>query len=137
MSSIKSLLFTFALVPALLALSLRGDVRQAVPQAQPFAPRDVRLLDGPFRMAMELDAKVLLKMEPDRFLSWFRKEAGLEPKAGVYGGWESQGIAGHSLGHYLSACSRMYQDTGDRQFLERVNYIVAQLAECQQANGNG
>ena len=137
MSSIRPALFTFALVPALLAMSLRGDVRQAVPQAQPFAPRDVRLLDGPFRTAMELDAKVLLKMEPDRFLSWFRKEAGLEPKAEVYGGWESQGIAGHSLGHYLSACSRMYQDTGDRQFLERVNYIVDQLAECQKANGNG
>jgi DUF1680 family protein len=137
MSSIRPILFTFALVLALLALSLRGDVKRVVPQAQPFAPRDVRLLDGPFRTAMELDAKVLLKMEPDRFLSWFRKEAGLEPKAEVYGGWESQGIAGHSLGHYLSACSRMYQDTGDRQFLERVNYIVDQLAECQQANGNG
>ena len=120
------------------ALLARGDVKTAViPQAQPFAPRDVRLLAGPFRTAMELDAKVLLQMEPDRFLSWFRKEAGLEPKAGVYGGWESQGIAGHSLGHYLSACSRMYQDTGDRQFLERVNYIVDELAECQQANGNG
>jgi len=137
MPSIRPVLFTFALVLALLAFSSRGDVRPVVPQAQPFAPRDVRLLDGPFRTAMELDAKVLLKMEPDRFLSWFRKEAGLEPKAEVYGGWESQGVAGHSLGHYLSACSRMYQDTGDRQFLERVNYIVAQLAECQQANGNG
>ena len=31
----------------------------------------------------------------------------------------------------------MYQDTDNKQFLDRVNYIVAQLAECQEANGNG
>ena len=106
-------------------------------RALPFEPEDVRLLDGPFKRAMELDAKYLLSLEPDRLLSWFRKEAGLQPKAKVYGGWESLGIAGHSLGHYLSACSRMYQDTGNKEFLDRVNYIVSQLAECQRANGNG
>ena len=72
--------------------------------ALPFEPKDVQLLDGPFKHAMELDAKFLLSVEPDRLLSWFRKEAGLEPKAQNYGGWEARGIAGHSLGHYLSAC---------------------------------
>ncbi len=104
---------------------------------QQFPPRDVRLLAGPFRQAMELDAKYLLRLEPDRLLSGFRSEAGLKPKADKYGGWESQGIAGHTLGHYLSACSRMYQDTGNPEFLDRVNYTVAQLAECQTANGDG
>jgi DUF1680 family protein len=111
-----------------------GAVSLAV---QPFPPQDVRLLDSPFKRAMELDARYLLSLDPDRLLSWFRKEAGLKPKAEVYGGWESQGIAGHSLGHYLSACSRMYQDTSDTRFLDRVNYIVEQLAECQKANGDG
>ncbi|HUA38170.1 MAG TPA: beta-L-arabinofuranosidase domain-containing protein [Candidatus Sulfopaludibacter sp.] len=105
--------------------------------AQQFPPGDVRLLDGPFRSAMGLDAKYLLSLEPDRLLSGFRSESGLTPKAAKYGGWESTKLAGHTLGHYLSACSRMYQDTGDRQFLDRVNYIVAQLAECQKANANG
>ena len=105
--------------------------------ARPFEPKDVRLLDGPFKHAMEMDAKYLLSLEPDRLLSGFRTEAGLKPKGGKYGGWESKGLAGHSLGHYLSACARMYQDTGDAQFRDRVNYIVDELAECQQANGNG
>jgi DUF1680 family protein len=109
----------------------------ARPLVVPFAPGDVRLLPGPFRHAMEMDSSYLLSLEPDRFLSWFRKDAGLKPKAPVYGGWESEGLAGHSLGHYLSACSRMYRDTGDREFLKRVNYIVDQLDECQKANGNG
>jgi DUF1680 family protein len=106
-------------------------------KALPFDSKDVRLLDGPFKQAMDLDAKYLLSLEPDRLLSGFRREAGLQPAARVYGGWESRGIAGHSLGHYLSACSRMYQDTGNGQFLDRVNYIVGQLAECQQTNGDG
>jgi uncharacterized protein len=107
------------------------------PVVVPFAPGEVRLLPGPFRHAMEMDSSYLLSLEPDRLLSWFRKDAGLEPKAPVYGGWESEGLAGHSLGHYLSACSRMYRDTGDREFLKRVDYIVGQLDECQKANGNG
>jgi uncharacterized protein len=106
-------------------------------QVLPFAPKDVRLLDGPFKRAMDRDAAYLLSLEPDRLLSGFREEAGLTPKAGKYGGWEAQGVAGHTLGHYLSACSRMYQDTGDKRFLDRVNYVVAELARCQQANGDG
>ncbi len=106
-------------------------------KALPFDLRDVRLLDGPFKHAQDLDAAYLLKLEPDRFLAWFRKEAGLTPKAAVYGGWESQGVAGHCLGHYLSACSFMYQSTGNEQFRERVGYVVGELAECQKANGDG
>lgn len=106
-------------------------------KASPFQPKDVRLLDGPFKHALELDSKWLLSLEADRLLSWYRKEAGLEPKAKNYGGWESETIAGHSLGHYLTACARMYQASGDVRFKERVDYIVDELAECQRANTNG
>ena len=41
----------------------------------------------------------------------FRVNAGLEPKAPVYGGWESEEpwvsirCHGHTLGHYLTAAS--------------------------------
>lgn len=104
---------------------------------QPFGVRQVQLLNGPFRHAMELDAAYLLTLNSDRLLSWFRKEAGLDPKAEVYGGWESMGIAGHSLGHYLSACSRMAHATGKPEFCKRVEYIVAELAKCQDAGGDG
>jgi DUF1680 family protein len=106
-------------------------------KAYAFSLEDVRLLDGPFKAAMERDAAYLLTVEPDRLLSRFRSTAGLEPKGPVYGGWEALGISGHSLGHYLSACSRMYASTGDARFRERVNYIVDELEVCQNANGNG
>src|SRR5579872_6694101 len=105
--------------------------------AYPFDIRDVRLLDGPFKQAMEADARYLLGIEPDRLLSEFRAHAGLKPRAPKYGGWESSGLAGHTLGHYLSACSMEYAATGDTRFRVRVNYIVTELALCQKARGSG
>lgn len=103
----------------------------------PFDLKEVRLLPGPFKHAQDLDAAYLLRLEPDRLLSRFRTNAGLKPKAPIYGGWESQGISGHTLGHYLSACSLMYASTGDSRFKERVRYIVSELDECQKAAGDG
>jgi uncharacterized protein len=103
----------------------------------PFSITDVKLLDGPFLQATELDAKTLLNYEPDRLLSRFYSEAGLKPKAEHYMGWENESLAGHTLGHYLSACSMMYQTTGDKQFLDRVNYIVGELKLVQDADGKG
>lgn len=123
-------------------LSVNAQTKNAVAnkiqlQALPFELSEVRLLDSPFKKAMLLDGEYLLRLDPDRLLSWYRKEAGLTPKGEVYGGWESQGLAGHSLGHYLTACSMMFAATGDARFRERVGYIVKELAECQAANGNG
>jgi DUF1680 family protein len=67
----------------------------------------------------------------------------LKPKAAVYGGWESvePWIAirchGHTLGHYLSACSMMFASNGDATFKQRVDYIVGELRECQVAYKTG
>ncbi len=103
----------------------------------PFTLTKVKLLDGPFLHATELDISTLLSYEPDRLLSRFYTEAGLRPKAARYMGWENESLAGHSLGHYLSACSMMYATTGDKRFLERVNYIVNELKFLQETDGNG
>ncbi len=102
-----------------------------------FPLTDVKLLEGSFLHATELDMKTLLNYEPDRLLSKFYTEAGLKPKAEHYMGWENESLAGHSLGHYLSACSMMYQTTGDTAFLNRVNYIVDELKKLQDADGDG
>ena len=103
----------------------------------PFDLAQVKLLDGPFKHATDLNLQSLLNYEPDRFLAKFREAAGLEPKAEHYPGWENETIAGHSLGHYLSGCSLMYRTTGDQRMLDRVNYIVDELAACQEADGDG
>ncbi|MBN1924905.1 MAG: glycoside hydrolase family 127 protein [Prolixibacteraceae bacterium] len=103
----------------------------------PFEIEDVTLLDGPFKHATELNEQSLLNYEPDRFLAKFRSEAGLKPKAEHYHGWEDNTIAGHSLGHYLTAIVLMYQTTHNEEFLKRINYIVDELYECQEADGEG
>ncbi|WP_343746583.1 beta-L-arabinofuranosidase domain-containing protein [Chitinophaga sp.] len=113
-------------------------VKPVVPlQAYTFSLRDVEVLDGPFKKAMEADAGYLLIVEPDRLLADFRNHAGLKEKAARYGGWESTGLAGHTLGHYLSACSMQYAATGDKRFLDRVNYMVNELAVCQEHRKTG
>ena len=42
----------------------------------PFELTDVKLLDGPFKHATELNKKSLLAYNPDRLLSKFKSEAG-------------------------------------------------------------
>jgi DUF1680 family protein len=103
----------------------------------PFPLSRVRLHDGPFKHAQDLDHAYLLRLEPDRLLHRFREFAGLQPKGEEYGGWEKDTISGHSLGHYLSAISLMYGATGDPELKKRAAYIVDELAECQKAEGNG
>jgi hypothetical protein len=130
---------SFAVFCLLIALSssCSGNKDKVHKTVKPFELTDVTLLDSPFKKATELNRQVLLGYEPDRFIAKFRIEAGLKPKAKHYEGWESETIAGHSLGHYLSACALMYQTTNDKQFLERIKYIVDELEACQLADSNG
>ncbi|MDQ2719466.1 MAG: glycoside hydrolase family 127 protein [Bacteroidota bacterium] len=113
-------------------------VKNTVPAKAIFFPlSDVRLLPGLFKDAMDEDVKYLLSLDPDRFLHRFRTNAGLNPKAPIYGGWESRGVSGHSLGHYLSACSMMFAASDDIRFKIKVDYIVNELDECQRARKTG
>lgn len=107
-------------------------------QAFAFSLRDVQLLDGsPFKNAMEKDASYLLTIEPNRLLHRFYSNAGLSTKGDVYGGWESAGLSGHTMGHYLSACAMVYANTGNKAFKARVDYIIDELEKCQQARKTG
>jgi hypothetical protein len=117
--------------------TLTGGPEVVTFRALPFSLSEVKLLDGHFLHATRLNAKSLLAYEPDRLLAKFYAEAGLTPKADHYMGWENESLAGHSLGHYLSGCSMMYQTTGDTAFLSRVNYIVDELKKLQDADGDG
>ena len=108
-------------------------------RAHPFALRQVRLLDGPFREAMERDRKYLHSIDTDRLLHMFRVTAGIPSPAQPYGGWEKPDVElrGHSIGHYLSACALMYASTGDQALKAQANRVVAELGKCQGALGRG
>jgi DUF1680 family protein len=105
--------------------------------AEPFPLDQVRLRPSIFLTAVEANGRYLRALDPDRLLHNFRQGAGLEPKGAPYGGWEAKGIAGHSLGHYLSAVSLMYAQTGEPEHRDRARYIVRELRAVQQANGDG
>ncbi|PWT98890.1 MAG: hypothetical protein C5B52_11435 [Bacteroidetes bacterium] len=107
------------------------------PKAYAFNLKDIRLLDGPFRHTMQMDSAYLLVIEPNRLLHRFYTNAGLPDKGKVYGGWESEGLSGHTMGHYLSACSMMFASTGNREFKTRVDYIVGELKKFQDARKTG
>ena len=106
------------------------------PAVELFDLAAVRLGPGPFHDAMERDATYLLGLEPNRLLHTFRLNVGLPSTAEPYGGWENPDseVRGHCLGHYLSACALMYRSTGDAVFKQRVDYLVAALAQCQAAS---
>jgi DUF1680 family protein len=132
-----------ASAPVLLALVLAVVVRaghRALPAAAgltTFPLAQVRVLDGPFKHAQDLNIDYVRALEPDRLLAPFRVEAGLQPKAPKYPNWESTGLEGHTTGHYLTALAQIWAATGDPEMKRRLDYMVDELAACQRADGNG
>lgn len=102
---------------------------------EPFHLSKVRLLDGPFKHAQDLNLRHLLQYDVDRLLAPYLKEAGLEPKGESYPNWI--GLDGHVGGHYLSAMAIYTAATGSEECKRRMDYIVSELARCQAANGDG
>ncbi len=135
------LLCSLLLTVALIVFSCQSEkerINKAPKPVQQFDLKEVKLLDGPFKNATDLNQKMLLEtFEPDRLLARFRIEADLKPKADPYEGWEAETIAGHSLGHYLKACALMYSTTGNEDYKNRVDYIVSELGDCQAADADG
>ncbi|HEX3950630.1 MAG TPA: glycoside hydrolase family 127 protein [Steroidobacteraceae bacterium] len=105
--------------------------------AKPVPLSAVRLLPSPYLTAVTANLAYLHRLEPDRLLHNFRSQAGLTPKGAVYAGWESDTIAGHTLGHYLSALALMHAQTGDAECERRVTYIVDDLTLCQAQSADG
>src|SRR5882724_2947888 len=141
---VVALLSTAALITSGTANTTLEPVPEAVKRAvsdiaRPLPLSDVRLTGGPLKVAEDKDAQYLLSLEPDRMMAYFRKRAGLQPKAEGYGGWDGDGknLTGHIAGHYLSAVSFMYAATGDERFKQRADYIVKELKEVQDKNGDG
>jgi uncharacterized protein len=94
---------------------------------------DVVITDGPFKHARDLNIETLLQYDTDRLLAGYRKEAGLPAKATSFPNWD--GLDGHVGGHYVSALAMNYAATGNLECKRRLDYMIAELKLCQQANG--
>jgi DUF1680 family protein len=116
----------------------RAAILPSIPSSvKPLPLSAVRLTPSDYATAVNVNRTYLLSLNADRLLHNFMQYAGLPPRGEIYGGWESDTIAGHTLGHYLSALVFTYQQTGDVACRERADYIVAELARAQAARGTG
>jgi hypothetical protein len=105
-----------------------------------FPMASVRLLDGEFKSAADINERYLDSLSVDRLLHSFRLTAGIASTATPYGGWElpTSELRGHFVGgHFLSAVAFAYAGSGNVTLRDKGNDVVSGLAACQKANGNG
>ncbi|MCR5546453.1 MAG: glycoside hydrolase family 127 protein [Lachnospiraceae bacterium] len=99
---------------------------------------DVSLNDSEMKKARDRVLSFIKKMEPDRVLCAFRRNAGVSDLGATpYGGWENSLIGGHDLGHYFSAAAMAVASLHDKELEENLKYIVSSLREVQRYYGNG
>ncbi|MCT2535981.1 glycoside hydrolase family 127 protein [Aquibacillus koreensis] len=97
----------------------------------------VRLLEGIFLDSQEKGKDYLLYLDVDRLVAPCYEAISKDPRKPRYGGWESMEIAGHSIGHWLSAAAAMYQVTGDGTLREKLDYAIDELALIQRFDEHG
>lgn len=99
---------------------------------------DVRLSENTlFGDSQQTGLAYVMSLDPDRLLAPYYEAVGRksEAKGKKYGGWEAQQIAGHSLGHYLSALSDFYASTGSKEAKEKLEYVISELKNIQREDG--
>jgi DUF1680 family protein len=106
----------------------------------PFPMTAVKLLPSEFTQQAEINQRYLDSLDPDRLVHSFRLTAKLTSSATPYGGWEKPDceLRGHfNGGHYLSAVALAYASSRNDNLRRKGDTLVAELARCQKANGNG
>ena len=123
--------------------------RKDVPaKVQPFPMTQVRLLPSAFLDAAEWNRGYMNRLPADRLLHSFHLNAGLPSTAEPLGGWETyvaptpggrrngeSELRGHFIGHFLSASAQLYASMGDKEAKAKADYMVAELAKCQEKLG--
>lgn len=127
----------------LLVIGTRAAELQPVvrPKIEAFTYGDVKLLPGLLKQRFDINRDYLMSLPNNSLLYPYYKEAVIKVPGGTnpLGGWEAMSvdIRGQFLGHYLSACARIYATVGDAELKGKCDQLVVELARCQRANGNG
>ncbi len=128
-------LFCQQSAPAQKAVALEAHRSSGL--VQPFGYQDVTLKGGPLG-TQALEARdFFLSLSEDNLLNGFRKRAGLPAPGKPMGGWyDPDGFAGaHPFGQYVSALARMYANTGDVRYKEKVARLVHGFHETLAPDG--
>lgn len=146
-------LLSITLATAALTLGTNHAVAQSEIYPQHFDLSEVTLLDGPMKTMMEINDELLLKYDADRLMTPFIRQAGLsKDSSSKYYGWETQhpsfsnwglsdwSLEGHVGGHYVTALALAYAASHDAdmkaKMLERLNYCLTIMKDCQDAYKN-
>lgn len=103
-----------------------------------FSLADLTMTDAYTVNAFSKEIEYLLSLDTERLLCGFRENAKLDTKgAKRYAGWENTLIAGHSVGHYLTAVAQAYQNptltAAQRSALEgKIKALLDGMRVCQQ-----
>lgn len=103
---------------------------------RPFRLDQVRLGDGLLQEKRDRIKSFLQDYDERRFLVLFNNQAGRPNPKGVSvpGGWEDGGLlSGHWAGHFMTALSQAYADQGEETFKTKLDWMVTELAACQDA----
>src|SRR5947208_2267063 len=115
------------------SLARPGLALGSMSTAAPIASRHVTLKPSIFADAVAANRRYLLSLDPLRLLHNFYVSAGLPVRGPAYGGWEAQGIAGHTLGHWMSACSLRIAHDGDPGLAAKLDLALVEMARIQAA----
>ncbi len=104
---------------------------------QPFDYQDVVLTGGPMGVQAAGARAFYLALSEDNLLNGFRKRAGLPAPGQPMGGWyDPEDFAGaHPFGQYVSGLARMYANTKDPRYKEKVARLVHGFHETLAPDG--
>ena len=103
-----------------------------------FSLSDVTVTDGYCVNAFSKEVDYLLSFDPERLLAGFRENAKLSTNgAQRYKGWEDTLIAGHTVGHYLTAAAQAFLNpsltAAQRNGLSgQIDALLSGMRICQQ-----
>ncbi|KAF2014202.1 DUF1680-domain-containing protein [Aaosphaeria arxii CBS 175.79] len=124
-------------IPTAHVHNIRADMlAESTASIQPFRLDQVRLGDGLFQEKRDRIKSFLRGYDERRFLILFNQQAGRPNPAGIEvpGGWEEGGLlSGHWTGHFMTALSQAYAELGENIFKAKLDWMVAELAACQDA----
>ncbi len=140
MNKLVSVCSAAAVICSSSALPHNGTIEAAAAQADitDFAISDVTMTDDYCTNAFSKEMDYLLSFDTEKLLAGFRENAGLSTNGATrYGGWENTNIAGHCVGHYLTALAQAYQDpnvTSQQKdaLYKRITTLVDGMKTCQQ-----
>ncbi|MGN0181347.1 MAG: beta-L-arabinofuranosidase domain-containing protein, partial [Candidatus Ornithomonoglobus sp.] len=100
-----------------------------------YSMSDVLMTNEYLINANEKMAAYLKKFDVDTSVNGFRRTAGLSSGSVTYGGWETSLIAGHGIGHFVSALAQGYKystaKTADNELLTLSDEMIDALYEAQ------